>query len=92
MAEEKRKAPAGSGETGILDQIDAALLGLARLRAQTGVYEYIPAARLTTRLTGIILSPTLLPVPTMAHTPDVTRALRDLVRGMIAMGAVDGHD
>lgn len=76
----------------VLADIDMALLGLAHLRAQTGVYEYIPAARLTTQLTGIILAPTLLPTREIAHTAAVNQALHDLIAGLRSMGVVDDHD
>lgn len=71
-----------------LARIDAAMVGLARLRAQTGVYEYIPAARLATRLSGIILQPTLLAIQQIPQSPDVNRALEELLVGMEKMGAL----
>ncbi|OAJ69024.1 hypothetical protein A0123_00594 [Gluconobacter cerinus] len=75
-----------------LARIDAAMVGLARLRAQAGVYEYIPAARLTTRLTGIILQPTLLAIQQIPRSPAVNRALEELLVGLERMGVISDHD
>ncbi len=75
-----------------LARIDAAMVGLARLRAQAGVYEYIPAARLATRLTGIILQPTLLAIQQIPQSSAVNRALEELLVGLERMGAISDHD
>ena len=92
MAAEKKMDPFRQDAQALLSDIDRAMLGLAQLRAQAGVYDYIPAARLTTRLTAIILSPTLLPIATIPQTPAVRLALGDLLSGMTAMGAVSDHE
>ncbi|MFT8483960.1 hypothetical protein [Gluconobacter oxydans] len=79
------------GAEKLLACIDATLLGLAQLRAQTGIYEYIPAARLATRLSGIILSPTLLPAPTIRPTAETAEAMINLLDNLQRMGAAPDH-
>ncbi|MFT8613310.1 MAG: hypothetical protein ABF727_11945 [Gluconobacter oxydans] len=89
--EREERADQRSGAEKLLACIDATLLGLAQLRAQAGIYEYIPAARLTTQLSGIILSPTLLPAPPIRPTVQTVETLLDLLSRLQEMGAAPDH-
>lgn len=76
----------------VLDRIDAALIGLAHMRARVGVYEYIPAARLSTNLSRAILSPTLCVMPAVPMPPTMARQIEALNASLRRAGAVTEAD
>lgn len=76
----------------VLDRIDATLIGLAHMRARVGVYEYIPAARLSTALTRAILAPTLCVMPAVPMPPTMARQIDALNASLRRAGAVTEAD